>query len=226
MLKLEIKTCKRCEKDWCYHGTGRPRRCGKCKSPYWDKERIAGRECVGEDRRKSALAVVIPQSAEAPRSLPRANREFDSPSDPTKISGVTSGFPANEQDKERVNGSRYDAGRKHVAKGILAVPSDDHYVAGGARAGDRASRSSVRGSEEFRSGPRPERKESLRNADGAGQEVCGDAGRSPIAGAEVGGPSTVKTCGFESFNGDDGESYRCGLPVHGPKIKHGAWVKQ
>src|SRR5665213_374142 len=149
---MEIKHCLRCEKDWCFRGKGRPLRCGKCKSPYWDKERInevsenhgsrsrsekisrpavksernvpevgrvelaklpqgvrvassfesgpdagaggdaetvnlrvVGRECVGEGRRKASLAVVIPQSAEAPRSLPRANREFESPPDPTSI---------------------------------------------------------------------------------------------------------------------------------------------
>ena len=37
---MEIKNCKRCGEPWCFHGTGRPIRCGKCKSPYWDRERI------------------------------------------------------------------------------------------------------------------------------------------------------------------------------------------
>ena len=36
---MEIKHCKRCDEDWCYRGTGRPLRCGKCKSPYWDRPR-------------------------------------------------------------------------------------------------------------------------------------------------------------------------------------------
>ncbi len=40
---MEIKNCKRCGKSWCYRGSGRPLRCGKCKSPYWDKEK-AGSE--------------------------------------------------------------------------------------------------------------------------------------------------------------------------------------
>ena len=33
---VEIKHCKRCECDWCFRGAGRPLRCGKCKTPYWD----------------------------------------------------------------------------------------------------------------------------------------------------------------------------------------------
>lgn len=36
---MEIKHCKRCGEDWCYRGTGRPIRCGVCKSPYWDRDR-------------------------------------------------------------------------------------------------------------------------------------------------------------------------------------------
>ena len=34
---MEIKHCAACGRDWCFRGTGRPLRCGKCKSPYWDK---------------------------------------------------------------------------------------------------------------------------------------------------------------------------------------------
>lgn len=32
-------------------------------------------------------------------------------------------------------------------------------------------------------------------------------------------------CGFQAYNENDGETYRCRLPVHGPKIKHGVWEK-
>lgn len=37
----------------------------------------------------------------------------------------------------------------------------------------------------------------------------------------------VKTliCGFEAYNDGDGETYRCGLPKHGSKVKHGNWGK-
>lgn len=38
-LRMEIKHCKRCGQPWCYRGEGRPLRCGKCKSPYWDRPR-------------------------------------------------------------------------------------------------------------------------------------------------------------------------------------------
>lgn len=59
-----------------------------------------GRECVGEERRKASLAVVIPQSAEAPRSPSRANREFESPPDPTKELDVVEMCSYTEYDPE------------------------------------------------------------------------------------------------------------------------------
>ena len=34
---VEIKHCKACGKEWCFRGSGRALRCGKCKSPYWDQ---------------------------------------------------------------------------------------------------------------------------------------------------------------------------------------------
>jgi hypothetical protein len=37
---MEIKHCLRCESDWCFRGTGRPLRCGRCQSPYWDRARV------------------------------------------------------------------------------------------------------------------------------------------------------------------------------------------
>lgn len=46
---MEIMHCTKCEHDWCYRGVGRPIRCGKCKSPYWDRERgNEGGEQLGE----------------------------------------------------------------------------------------------------------------------------------------------------------------------------------
>ena len=35
--------------------------------------------------------------------------------------------------------------------------------------------------------------------------------------------STV--CGFQAFNDQDGDTYRCGLAKHGPRVKHGNWAK-
>lgn len=46
---MEIKTCKRCGEPWCFHGTGRPIRCGKCKTPYWDREAKVAAEGVKEN---------------------------------------------------------------------------------------------------------------------------------------------------------------------------------
>jgi len=32
-------------------------------------------------------------------------------------------------------------------------------------------------------------------------------------------------CTHEQYNEVDGEDYRCGLPEHGMKVKHGNWVR-
>ena len=39
---VQINRCLRCERDWAYRGEGRALRCGKCGSPYWDRERLNG----------------------------------------------------------------------------------------------------------------------------------------------------------------------------------------
>ncbi len=39
MIKMDGWHCKRCGHDWTPRKEGRPIRCGKCKSPYWDQER-------------------------------------------------------------------------------------------------------------------------------------------------------------------------------------------
>lgn len=44
------------------------------------------------------------------------------------------------------------------------------------------------------------------------EELTGDEPAKPI-------------CGAETWNELDGENYRCMLPVHGPKVKHGCWRK-
>lgn len=38
-------------------------------------------------------------------------------------------------------------------------------------------------------------------------------------------PHEVDLCGFKSYNEIDGENYVCGKEVHGPKVKHGDWIK-
>jgi len=39
-VKLYIHHCKRCNNDWASKSEN-PKRCGRCKSPYWAKERRA-----------------------------------------------------------------------------------------------------------------------------------------------------------------------------------------
>jgi hypothetical protein len=124
---MEIKTCKRCGEPWCFHGTGRPIRCGKCKSPYWDRERVNG---------------------EAVRGVPRST-------------GGTSRPGANgASDKENMPG---------VSLGqTYRRPAEDP---------------------------------------GTGPETGGDAG-------------AVEMCPYTEYDPEDGETYRCGLAKHGPKVKH------
>lgn len=41
---MQINNCLRCNRPWCYRGTGRATRCGVCKSPYWDRPRSSSVE--------------------------------------------------------------------------------------------------------------------------------------------------------------------------------------
>lgn len=66
---MEIKHCERCGEDWCFRGSGRPVRCGRCKSPYWDRSRDgesgAPRFAPTYDRPLVGTAVPAPKIAEA-----------------------------------------------------------------------------------------------------------------------------------------------------------------
>jgi len=39
-IKLTTLTCKRCRHTWIPRKAELPIRCAKCKSPYWNKDRI------------------------------------------------------------------------------------------------------------------------------------------------------------------------------------------
>ena len=58
---MEIKECLRCGEPWCFRGTGRPLRCGKCKSPYWDRRR-RGEQKILEETHNLATPYVTTQS--------------------------------------------------------------------------------------------------------------------------------------------------------------------
>jgi hypothetical protein len=58
-----------------------------------------------------------------------------------------------------------------------------------------------------------------------GDEMCKTCGKCKgCEGCEC-GPVEVNLCGFNSYNDVDGENYICGLEKHGPKVKHGGWIK-
>lgn len=42
-VKLPVFRCQRCDHDWSPRKSEKPRRCGRCKSPYWDVARGEGR---------------------------------------------------------------------------------------------------------------------------------------------------------------------------------------
>jgi hypothetical protein len=64
---MEIKHCKRCDRDWCFRGTGRPLRCGKCKTPYWDVEAV---KCAPVANVAERPVCSRPVAASIPRSKP------------------------------------------------------------------------------------------------------------------------------------------------------------
>jgi len=42
--RLPTLRCKRCKHEWHPRSNHRPVRCGKCKSPYWDREPVMATE--------------------------------------------------------------------------------------------------------------------------------------------------------------------------------------
>ena len=126
---MEIKNCKRCGEPWCFHGTGRPIRCGKCKSPYWDRERVneSGQDSQG-----------------------------------------------------RVGGSRVPETSKRTAQ---------------------------------------VREHSRQVVWEQGVGICApfEPGVDEGAGGDA---EAVEMCPYTEYDPEDGETYRCGLAKHGPKVKH------
>src|SRR5580693_1396137 len=41
MDTVKVWQCKRCNSEWAGRGEGKPVRCARCGSPYWDRERVA-----------------------------------------------------------------------------------------------------------------------------------------------------------------------------------------
>ncbi len=139
---MEIKWCKRCGESWCFRGDGNPLRCGKCKSPYWDRERVnANRTNQGGGRDGSVVY--------------------------SEGRGIDSG------DQNR--GREIPSVRQQEVGSISPSQSGFDEMLGG------------------------------------DEEAIGEPDK-PL-------------CGFESWNEQDGENYRCMLPAHGPKVKHGCWRK-
>lgn len=65
----------------------------------------------------------------------------------------------------------------------------------------------------------------------AGRYECTDLGWkldrkiNPVAPMESAVHADIDICGFKTYNDVDGENYMCGLEKHGPKVKHGDWIK-
>src|ERR1017187_10033745 len=69
---------------------------------------------------------------------------------------------------------------------------------------------------------RLEREDGRRSKEHGGKRDAGTSGRVDSA-PDFGFESTSEdvSCGFEAYNDQDGETYRCCLPAHGSKVKHG-----
>jgi DNA-directed RNA polymerase subunit RPC12/RpoP len=128
---MTIYSCKRCGRDWCFRGTGKPLRCGECKSPYWDKERVNS-IYRGEARNGSGVSV-----------------------------------------RYLVDGGITQRGRAQTAVQIGKSEEDSKAV-------------QIR--------PTPPEIEAV-------------------------------MCKYTEYDPDTGETMACGLPEHGPKIKHARWRK-
>lgn len=96
---MTINHCRRCGREWCFTGAGRALRCGKCKSPYWDRERQNGgdtdqrREGAprGKATRSAAEEVRAQPGAETHRSPSgkRQGPQGSSPGRPAHAAGCT-----------------------------------------------------------------------------------------------------------------------------------------
>lgn len=135
---MTIFTCKACGMEWCFRGVGSPLRCGKCKSPYWDRERVNE---GGGDKGGGGDGAVVHLGGGGRHSA---------------VEGQGKPVPSGRGDE-----------------GVGSVAADEH------------------GSDE-----------------GAGKDA-----------------EAVAMCPYSEYNPDDGETYRCGLAEHGPKVKHGKWRK-
>lgn len=87
---MRIEHCKRCDGDWCYRGVGRALRCGKCKSPYWDREPAVGHvetgkadcESVAVPERQSKISLqtlrdICEKKTSVPRVMPALSEAND-----------------------------------------------------------------------------------------------------------------------------------------------------
>lgn len=139
---MELKTCKRCGEMWCFHGTGKPIRCGKCKSPYWDRERRDAEGDEGSGRQGTRRAGI--PGIEVVRGQPGAVSQV-----------VLSPRSGDREAHFRIVDEPTQSA--HENRRTIAVPSDE---------------------------------------------------------------GLVTLCAYTEYDTDTGETYRCGRPVHGAKVKH------
>jgi predicted RNA-binding Zn-ribbon protein involved in translation (DUF1610 family) len=65
--------CKRCDHNWVPRDTGAPHVCPKCKSPYWDRERIRrpGWKKKRDPIPKPDLGKMMEETEEAQKTRPK-----------------------------------------------------------------------------------------------------------------------------------------------------------
>lgn len=122
-LNVQINRCKRCNRDWCFRGAGHALRCGKCGSPYWDREaRNVGNAGIdrkaekgisrGRGTRKSSVPVL--QATEKPEKHVRTVHALRNE--------LAAGGDASDVERETVSGSQSLSGE------VGSCPHDPQHV--------------------------------------------------------------------------------------------------
>ena len=196
-----ILRCLRCNREWCSRSDD-PRRCGKCKSPYWDREKVLDEASV---------------SVESRGVYDSSGREGSK----AKIKTRQKGGGGSEVDR--------DTGERYSGSGVaVEVATGKEEGTGGASQEPELEAVEPELSDEDI--PAAEELESTGERSHIPWNTKGTAMLEAILRASKAQEKPedqpdVPVCGFETFNGEDGENYRCQLPAHGIKVKHGKWLK-
>jgi hypothetical protein len=201
---MQINTCLRCDRPWCYRGTGRATRCGVCKSPYWDRARTLGAQ----------------GSAVAPRLRPNeATPTTSLPGDIFHHGGVGASVhrlsdPTAKEARGTRTGTAVASGSVGEVAGVEMDRADS--ATNGGKKTDSSAATKPKHSEQM--------KQSLRDicaGKGLGSIKYHNIDTDPMGRALASIPRTeIPICSFRWW--EDGEQYECLMDAgHSIPLKHG-----